>query len=91
MDSNDLRLDGNALGGLLGEVFSHELTSATCQCGGCGAEEPLGATPVYVHAPGVVVRCPHCDAAVLVVVRSPRGWRVALEGLARIEIDAPLA
>ena len=30
-------LDGNAIGGLLLEVFGTEMTAAMCVCGGCGA------------------------------------------------------
>ena len=30
-------LDGNAIGGLLQELFGVELTAAPCTCGGCGA------------------------------------------------------
>jgi len=42
METSDLRLDGNAIGGLLNELFGAELTAAPCVCGGCGAREELG-------------------------------------------------
>jgi hypothetical protein len=37
------RLDGNAIGGLLREVFAAEVTSAGSCCAACGASEPVGA------------------------------------------------
>jgi hypothetical protein len=42
MDTDDLVVDGNAMGGGLGEVFLHEMTSARVGCSGCGAIEPVG-------------------------------------------------
>ena len=41
MDDNDLRLDGNAAGGLLNEVFPFEMKAATTICSGCGAMKHL--------------------------------------------------
>ena len=37
MEDADLRLDGNAVGGLLGEVFAWETTAARGTCAACGA------------------------------------------------------
>jgi uncharacterized membrane protein len=37
-----VRLDGNAAGGLLAEVFALDVTSASLTCGGCGAVGPVG-------------------------------------------------
>ncbi len=39
---DELRLDGNAAAGALGEVFSFEVTMAEYACGGCGKKERLG-------------------------------------------------
>ena len=69
MESADLKLDGNAIGGLLGEVFVGELTVARSTCGSCGAVREIGALVVYGQAPGAVMRCPSCEAVLLRVVR----------------------
>ena len=58
MKMQELKLDGNGIAGLLGEVFALEPTAGRGTCDGCGAEAAVGALDVYVHAPGVVVRCP---------------------------------
>jgi uncharacterized protein DUF6510 len=84
--SNDATwLDGNALGGLLQEVFGTDMTDAphTCQC--CGAKSPVGAHRLYLGA-GSVLRCPVCDQIALVattfsdrhVVHLDGPWRIAI-------------
>jgi ribosomal protein S27E len=65
MDENDARLDGNSAAGLLAEVFTFDATSAMVRCSGCGHADPLGATTVYSHAPGVVVRCRGCSGVLM--------------------------
>jgi hypothetical protein len=63
-----LMLDGNAVAGLLHEVFGVEMTTAIGTCGRCGAREPLGAAYVFRGA-GVVLRCPHCSSVLATIVR----------------------
>jgi hypothetical protein len=36
--NRELMLDGNAVAGLLSEVFALEMTACPCQCAHCGAE-----------------------------------------------------
>ncbi len=63
---DELRLDGNAAGGILGEAFSFELTMAEYACGGCGKTDRLGGAMVYeVRDLGIIVRCPGCDNALI--------------------------
>ena len=42
MDETDLRLDGNAVAGMLAEVFGFEMTAEWGGCAGCGATSQLG-------------------------------------------------
>jgi len=78
-------LDGNAIGGILLEVFGAELTTATGTCAGCGATAQVAELVVYVQAPGTVVRCRSCDNALMVIV-DVRGRRcVDLRGLSALE------
>lgn len=60
-------LDGNAIGGLLLEVFGAELTAATGLCGHCGATAQVAELVVYLEAPGTVARCRSCDGLLLVI------------------------
>jgi hypothetical protein len=78
-------LDGNAIGGLLLDVFETEMTDAQATCATCGAVGPVADTAVYVRGPGTVVRCRNCDS-VLMVISSIRGRNcVDLSGLAALE------
>jgi hypothetical protein len=89
MESADLKLDGNAIGGLLGEVFVAELTVARSTCGSCGAVREIGALAVYAHTPGTVVRCPDCDAVLLRIARGEGRIWLDLQGVSCLELPAP--
>ncbi len=86
--NRDLVLDGNAAGGVLAEVFVGEVTAAAARCDGCGGVEPVGALRAYVHAPGVVLRCPHCEAVLVRVVRAGDRCWIDLRGLRWLQLRA---
>lgn len=73
---DELRLDGNAAAGLLGEVFTLEMTMAEVACDRCASENPVGALMVYkLGTMGTVVRCPSCDEVLMRLVHhSGRYW-----------------
>jgi len=75
-------LDGNAIGGLLADVFGTEMTAAATTCGACGARKPVAELVVYRLAPGTVVRCRTCDAVLMVFVQVHGVTCVDLQGLA---------
>jgi hypothetical protein len=78
-------LDGNAIAGLLHEIFGTEMTTATGVCGTCGLAAQVAETVVYLQAPGVVVRCRVCSSILMVVV-DVRGRKcVDLLGLVSLE------
>jgi Family of unknown function (DUF6510) len=82
---DELMLDGNAVAGLLAEVFAVEMTTARGTCDGCSAVEPVGAVHVY-KAAGYVLRCPHCEAVLAkLVTDGSRTW-ADLRGLRTLEI-----
>jgi hypothetical protein len=64
-DKEPTRLDGNAAAGLLAQVFCAEPSAALIVCAGCGATAAIGALPAYGLELGAILRCPHCDTAVL--------------------------
>jgi uncharacterized protein DUF6510 len=80
-----LMLDGNAVAGLLQEVFAVEMTTAIGTCNGCGAAEPVGAVRVYQGA-GIVLRCPHCDDALLKIVKDETRLWIDFRGLRTLRI-----
>lgn len=81
-----LRLDGNAVAGLLREVFAVEMTEAIGTCASCNATEPIGAVHVY-HGAGIVLRCPHCDNALGTIVRAETRLWIDLQGVRTLEIS----
>ena len=78
-------LDGNAIGGLMLDVFGTDMTAAVGTCAFCGRVGPMAETVVYLRAPGTVVRCRTCGN-VLMVFAEVHGTRcVDLQGLAALQ------
>ena len=80
MTTAEATLDGNAIGGLLLEVFGVELTAAMGTCASCGARGEVARWRVR-PLPGIVGRCPLRR----VLVRSSRRAS-ALHGLRSLEL-----
>ena len=78
-------LDGNAVAGLLQEVFAAEMTTAIGSCATCHATEPVGAIHVYLGE-GMVLRCPHCDNALGVIVSGERRVWITFQGIRALEL-----
>jgi uncharacterized protein DUF6510 len=89
--ADERRLDGNAIGGLLLELFGVELTVATSVCGSCGAAEQVARLDVYVDAPGVVVRCCHCEDVLMRIVRAPDRVWIDLGGMSCLVWEPPVS
>jgi hypothetical protein len=81
MDERDLRLDGNAVAGLLTEALAAEPTASMASCAGCGASNQLGALLAYVHGMGAVLRCPACESVMLRIGRGPGRLLLDLRGM----------
>jgi uncharacterized protein DUF6510 len=65
-----LMLDGNAVAGLLHEVFALEMTASPTACAHCGAVGAIGTLLAFTQAPGVVLRCPACEQVMLRIVET---------------------
>jgi hypothetical protein len=78
-------LDGNAIGGLLHDVFGQEMTDATGACAHCGARRYVAECEVYLGGPGVVARCRSCHEVVMVLVEVRGVTCVDLTGMSRLE------
>lgn len=89
MLQSEMKLDGNAIGGLLREIFTVEMTAAEATCAGCGAVNPVGRVQVYIHAPGTVVRCPACDSVLMRIVHGRGKYWVDMSGTRCIEFAEP--
>jgi hypothetical protein len=86
MDDSDLRLDGNAVAGLLMEILQVEITTTATTCGHCGATRQFGAEVVYSSAMGTIVRCVGCEGVLIRIARiGERVW-LDLRGVACFQI-----
>jgi len=88
MKVEDMKLDGNAIGGLLSELFGTDVTDSMGVCASCGTMGPLATLDVYLRAPGVVGRCRTCGAVMLKIVRSPDRIWLDLRGTQSLQITA---
>jgi hypothetical protein len=61
-------LDGNAIAGVLHEVYGAEMTTAAAVCAHCGKRGVLAECVVYLGGPGAVVRCRSCSGLLMVLV-----------------------
>ena len=78
-------LDGNAVAGLLREVFAVEMTTAVGTCTHCGTSEVLGVAHAY-HGAGMVLRCAECETALVKIVRAGTRVWIAFPGVQTLEI-----
>jgi len=85
---SDMKLDGNAIGGLLREIFTVEMTNAEGTCATCGRVHAVGEVVVYMNAPGVVVRCPSCGAVQMRIVKGRERYWVDFSGVRCIEFSS---
>ena len=85
MQQSDMKLDGNAIAGLLREIFTMEMTTAETTCAGCGKVHAVGRVDVYVNAPGVVVRCPACEQVLMRIVQGRGRYWLDLTGTRSLE------
>jgi hypothetical protein len=80
-----LMVDGNAVAGLLQDVFAVEMTTAMGTCDKCGAVDQVGALHVFRGA-GIVMRCPHCDNALVTMVDDDTRVWIGFAGLRTLQV-----
>ncbi len=83
----DEGLDGNAIAGLLADVFGQEMTTVVRGCATCGAHHEVGAHRLYRGA-GFVLRCPSCGDVALRVVPADERRIVTFHGTWSVELSA---
>jgi Family of unknown function (DUF6510) len=82
-----LMLDGNAVAGLLQEVFAVEMTTAIGTCNACGATDAVGALHVFRGA-GIVMRCPNCDNVLVKIVKDDTRIWIGFPGMGALQVVA---
>jgi Family of unknown function (DUF6510) len=79
MEAGSLHTDGNAVAGLLQEVFAVEVTAAGRVCQSCRLDSQIGAHRLYTGA-GFVLRCPGCGDLAAVIAVLPDRNVISLHG-----------
>jgi hypothetical protein len=81
-----LMVDGNAVAGRLQEIFGRDMTTAVARCAGCGSDAAMGALMAFTRGPGVVLRCPTCQAAVARIVETPNAIYLDARGATYVRV-----
>ena len=82
----DATYDGNALAGLLSEIFTVEATVGLARCRGCGRTSAVAELAVYGPEPGLVARCPGCSDVLLRMARTPDAVWLDLGGMSSLRL-----
>jgi hypothetical protein len=82
--NGSLMVDGNALAGLLQQIFDVEMTASPVECASCGREGEVGSLWAFPAGPGFVLRCPTCQQIILRVVVTPQKIYLDARGAAYI-------
>jgi hypothetical protein len=82
-----LVLDGNAVAGLLEDVFGAEMTASPTVCAHCGRTGEMGTLLAFIRTPGVVLRCPTCEQVVLRLVQTPDAIYLDARGAVYLRIS----
>src|SRR5215207_7202617 len=86
-----LMLDGNALAGLMQEIFGAEMTANPAECANCGNVSEMGGIHASTQAPGAVLRCPACQEVMLTLVQTPDAIYLDARGAAYVKLMRPAA
>jgi hypothetical protein len=82
--AQSLMLDGNALAGLLHDLFYAEMTDAAVECANCGRHGEMGSLWAFVESPGYVLRCPDCQSIVMRIAVTPEQVYLDARGAAYV-------
>jgi hypothetical protein len=84
--NKSLMLDGNAVAGQLQQIFGRDMTTAVARCAGCASDAEMGALMAFTHGPGVVLRCPRCEAAIARIVETDAAIYLDARGAAYVRM-----
>jgi hypothetical protein len=82
-------VDGNAVTAALSLALGADMSTAALQCAACGSEHHVAQCRVYLRCPGIVLRCPDCSGAEIVLVEIAHRFRITMPGTATLHIVAP--
>jgi len=74
-----MHTDGNAIAGVLEEVFARDVTATDRVCQSCRARRAIGGHRLFRGA-GMVLRCPACGDIAAAIVAVEQGYAVSIRG-----------
>ena len=74
-------VDGNAVAGMLWDVFGADVTVLVGVCGSCGAAARLAEAVVELDDVAAIVRCRGCTHTLFTVLRREDGVRLVMGSL----------
>ena len=78
-------VDGNAVIGALSLALGVDTGHAVVVCAACGLDHPVAEAHVYLRCPGIVIRCPSCTNAEIVLIEIEHRFQVTISGITRLE------
>ena len=86
--NTELMLDGNAVAGLLQDLFGEDMTASPTECASCGCEGDLATLLAFTQSPGIVLRCPACESVMIRIVRTPNAIYLDARGVVYLRVEA---
>lgn len=86
MTTDEQHLDGNVAGGVLGQIFAFEMTTAQVTCANCDTTGPIGAAMVYAMEMGTIIRCPGCGEALMRIAQGPGRYWLDFSGMRLMQL-----
>ena len=83
----ELVLDGNAVAGLLVDIFAIDVTASLTECAACGQQGEMGSLLAFNQAPGIVLRCPACENVMLRIVETPEYYYIDARGSLYLRLE----
>lgn len=82
------RVDGNAAGGILLELFGRDMTSARAACAHCDREAELADAIAELDPAGVILLCRGCGRTLLTCLRDGGSATLAIGALSLLRWPA---
>lgn len=83
------RVDGNAVAGLLSDLFDGDVTLLAGVCGGCGAVASLAEAVVELDETAAIARCRSCTHTLFTVLRDGDEVRLRFGALGELSRATP--
>jgi hypothetical protein len=78
-------VDGNAVLGALSLAVGTDVSRAGVVCGACGHDHQVAEAHVYLRCPGIVIRCPKCASAEIILIEIDHRIQLTIANVASMQ------